>query len=471
MPDEDDQDGRRFDDLVDAVERENPSSDAREQSEDTDSGDASDAREQSEDTDSGDASDAREQSEDTDPAERSDSTGGDSQPESGAGSGSDRDSGRFARLADTVGDRTGQNKRERSTDESGREQSTDESTKEDDESDPREESDTLDDHEERLWDQDADASGQSADETLLDTDEIDQFVTDTPSSDEVSPGESSSDSSEPESKATDGTDAREPDSDRRFDVELDSLIPSDDEGGDDPGPRGQSGQRGAPEGFEDAASTGGSVAPSGGSDWDDISQDITDVADLSGMTQVLVLGSVSDPVTDDVCSRLLSHGSDPHNVVVITIADSPTERLRALHEGSYHGGETVVVDVGGIGEPSVQSGLGGDSGNVTIRQVSSPSDVSRLGMVVDNVLSEWGGSSRPTVLCFHSLSELLQYVDLQTAFRFIHVLKGRLTSIGATAHFHMDPEEHSIEALKTLQPVFDEILRVSEDGSVESVRI
>jgi hypothetical protein len=35
----------------------------------------------------------------------------------------------------------------------------------------------------------------------------------------------------------------------------------------------------------------------------------------------------------------------------------------------------------------------------------------------------------------------------------------------------MDPTEHSIESVQTLQPLFDQVLRVTADGSIEAVQI
>ena len=72
--------------------------------------------------------------------------------------------------------------------------------------------------------------------------------------------------------------------------------------------------------------------------------------------------------------------------------------------------------------------------------------------------------------CFNSITSLLQYADVQRAFRFLHVVTGRVKTVGGTGHYHLDPEAHDRQTLATLKGLFDAVIEVNEDGSVDIQR-
>lgn len=97
----------------------------------------------------------------------------------------------------------------------------------------------------------------------------------------------------------------------------------------------------------------------------------------------------------------------------------------------------------------------------TVAGVESPTDLTGLGIAISEFFDEHGGQD--TVFTLDSLTFLLQYVDLQRAFRFLHVLSNRVKSTGATAHYHMDPGAHDEQVISTLSAVFDAIAEY-DDG-------
>jgi len=97
--------------------------------------------------------------------------------------------------------------------------------------------------------------------------------------------------------------------------------------------------------------------------------------------------------------------------------------------------------------------------------VLDPADLTTLGIRISEQLSEWGSTDEQPVVCFHSLTELLEATDLNRAFRFLHLLTRRLSLAGAIAHFHLDPETCDEKTIETLRPLFDAVLEVDEDGT------
>jgi len=93
--------------------------------------------------------------------------------------------------------------------------------------------------------------------------------------------------------------------------------------------------------------------------------------------------------------------------------------------------------------------------------IENPGDLTGLGIAVSEYLSEHEGPG--TIVTFDSLTYLLQYVDLQRAFRFLHVLSNRVETADAVAHYHMDPAAHVDRAVITLASLFDAVVEF-EDG-------
>jgi hypothetical protein len=100
----------------------------------------------------------------------------------------------------------------------------------------------------------------------------------------------------------------------------------------------------------------------------------------------------------------------------------------------------------------------------SLETVSNPGDLTGIGITVSEVLQQWSASDEPIVSCFRSLTSLLQYADLQTAYKFLHVLTGRFETAGVRSHFHLDPGAHDDQTVNTLTSLFDAVVRVGDDG-------
>jgi KaiC/GvpD/RAD55 family RecA-like ATPase len=103
-----------------------------------------------------------------------------------------------------------------------------------------------------------------------------------------------------------------------------------------------------------------------------------------------------------------------------------------------------------------------------VEYVTSPGDMTSIGIGVSEQLGRFedAGIDR-TRLAFHSLSTLLLYSDVETVFRFLHVLTGRIDAVDAVALFTIDSTAHDDETMTTLGPLFDGTIehRRGEDGT------
>lgn len=133
-------------------------------------------------------------------------------------------------------------------------------------------------------------------------------------------------------------------------------------------------------------------------------------------------------------------GDQPANVGLITVGDFPRSASTQSPSGD------VTPD------------------HLQMDTVPDPSDLSKLGVRISERLSAWEDNENQTVMCFQSLTNLLEHVDFHTVFRFLHILTGRITSSGAVAHYHLDVDAHDKETIATLRPLFDTVIEVDQTG-------
>lgn len=174
---------------------------------------------------------------------------------------------------------------------------------------------------------------------------------------------------------------------------------------------------------------------------------------------VLLLEDAPHGAANRLCGELLTV-DDPSEtgLVIVSLVQSPASRLSIWEEAATGWpAETVVVTVADDVEPASREPPGAD---VDVRTVSDPANLTRLGVTLTECLAAVDGT-RP-VLCFHSLSILLQYADLKQVFRFLSVLMNHLDAAGASAHFHLRPAVHDERTVATLRHLFDDEIRVGD---------
>lgn len=193
--------------------------------------------------------------------------------------------------------------------------------------------------------------------------------------------------------------------------------------------------------------------------------------DLDGGEAVLLLSPTNAPAGEERCVDLLTvEEPDRENLLVVTVTGSADDRLDAWrrHARERLPRRTAVVSVG----ESTRSAAAGSEGatthlpgtGVSVETVANPGDLTGVGMRLSERLRGWADHDERTVVCFHSIDPLLQYVDLSRLFRFLHVLTGRLRTIGAVAHFHLDPSAHDPQTVDILLHLFDAAVEVDGSG-------
>jgi hypothetical protein len=202
--------------------------------------------------------------------------------------------------------------------------------------------------------------------------------------------------------------------------------------------------------------------------------------EIGDATAVLLESGSTDPDRATTCSDLLhSDSEDDENLLWITYTRSPDEKLGAWRRhtdatpanlGVVSVGDTMRSAAAASAAVDGPAGAGPgrpDSPNSgppnPVEAVENPSDLTGLGITVGRYFEAWG-TERPTRVCFDSITAMLQYVEFETAYRFLHVLTGRLSGAGSVGHFHVDPVAHDERTLASLQTLFDAVVTL-DDGT------
>lgn len=190
---------------------------------------------------------------------------------------------------------------------------------------------------------------------------------------------------------------------------------------------------------------------------------------LAGANSTLLLSSSFAEETEATCTELLHPGAaSESNVLWVSYTKSPDEQLRRWQSHSNDRPANMgMVSV----EDSTRSVAGGGGAESTdlmgpdkpVETVSSPNDLTGLGIRITEFLTDWEANDNRTVVCFDSLTALLQYVELETAYEFLHIITGRMAALDAFAHFHMDPDAHEDQTIESITTLMDAVVEIDDD--------
>ena len=173
-------------------------------------------------------------------------------------------------------------------------------------------------------------------------------------------------------------------------------------------------------------------------------------------TNVIVMAPSLSEEKRATCLDLQGVGSSAHrNVLHVTYSGAPAELVDQWrdHYGELPARMGIVV----VGDqPGQTPGGDGVPENVFVTS-ANPNDITGLGMRLNNYLNDHDDDSQ-LVVCVDSMTEMLQFVELQPVFKFLHMFAGQLREADAVAHFHLDPGAHDDKTINRLKPLFDDAI-------------
>lgn len=195
---------------------------------------------------------------------------------------------------------------------------------------------------------------------------------------------------------------------------------------------------------------------------------------LEGSHNVLLEVPAAASAAEEVCMDLLTVSPPAETRVVnFALAESPDERLRTwqTHAGDRLPARLDVIGTDGEGGSTVIDDASTPKAGtkLTMQTVPDPGDLTGLSVEVAKFVNSPrnGTAGTPTYGCFHSVTTLLEHVGLRRAFSFLDIVTGQVRDSDAVFHYHLSPGAHDRRTRHTLYKVFDLVLRVDEDGTIE----
>ncbi len=165
-----------------------------------------------------------------------------------------------------------------------------------------------------------------------------------------------------------------------------------------------------------------------------------------GESALVLSGAMRRPHT----SQFLPLDAENVYVLGVSLVTPPDRWVRQWNESA--GDRTARVAVVTTAERERDAGEG-----VTVATVSEASDLTGLGIQVSNFV-EATPEDAEVLVGFDSLTILLQYVDLQSVYRFINLLTTRLEGVGARTVVFFDPHTTDEQSVATIRSLFTTVV-------------
>ena len=178
-------------------------------------------------------------------------------------------------------------------------------------------------------------------------------------------------------------------------------------------------------------------------------------------TNILVAGAPLSGIRRLAFESLAYGAHNGEGAVIITTRDS-SDRVRADFNSLLSDPELAHV---GIVDCVTRHQGRSASDSDDVKYTSSPHDMTGIGIKFSEFLDEFYTQRNVKMnrIAIDSLSTLLMYSDLQTVFRFMHVLTSRIEDANAIGLHVLESDAHELEELNTLKQLFDGIVTVEED--------
>jgi hypothetical protein len=192
-------------------------------------------------------------------------------------------------------------------------------------------------------------------------------------------------------------------------------------------------------------------------------EEIPDLSGLEDVSNVLLLVPSLGNQGREACLDLLSlTAPDETNVLTVTYTNTAPEWVEywqgRVGQSPLRGGIVAI----GQGDETV------DNPSWAVKTVENPTDLTGIGIELSELLSTMAKAANDDeniAVCFDSITSLLQYADLQRAFRFLHVVTGRVKTVDGVGYYRLDPDAHDRQTLATLKGLFDAVIEIDEDGN------
>jgi len=180
------------------------------------------------------------------------------------------------------------------------------------------------------------------------------------------------------------------------------------------------------------------------------------MVELTPGSNALVLAPSLSEAKQETCLELQAAGPPAElDVLRVSYSAAPSELVAEFrdHHGELPGRMGIIIVGDQPGQHDTAQGLPEEVFVTT----ANPNDITGLGMRLNNYLNDGDHSGQLTV-CFDSITEMLQFAEMQPVFKFLHMFVGQIRDADGIGHFHLDPGAHDAKTISRLKPLFDEAI-------------
>jgi rubredoxin len=180
---------------------------------------------------------------------------------------------------------------------------------------------------------------------------------------------------------------------------------------------------------------------------------------IDGTGSVLVRAPLEGTAADNARRHFCAPGD-----VVVLVTTTPAKRLRLLRRGnSSWPAWTVVITT--VDDPlDGVEGVDTSSVPLEIVKLDEVHGLQEVGQTISTVVGEQDTSNGKLSVEFDILAEIIAKFDLETVFRFLHILNSRLEQADALTHYYLDPDAGQAATSNILESSFD--MTISAEGEV-----
>lgn len=204
-------------------------------------------------------------------------------------------------------------------------------------------------------------------------------------------------------------------------------------------------------------------------------QHTIDIKDLDETIEGIKNGSnillISPPMSrkEDILDNIMYHKAikNENALIIVTTNEPANHILERLKTKKLD----LLLSRIGIVDCVTKNFVDVDFENADIKTVSSPADLTSIGVRIGQFIDEFSKSHLKIQIHINSLSTILMYSNIQTIFRFLHILTGRIKTAEALGIFVIDSGMHDQQTIVTLEQLCDCIVEIKSENDINFIRI
>lgn len=189
------------------------------------------------------------------------------------------------------------------------------------------------------------------------------------------------------------------------------------------------------------------------------------IGELAPGTSLLIAGPAMSGKQGLALDLLAAGEAGENGLLIVSTTETAESCIDQLEQrvGTVDPGRVGVVDCSGSTQQEAIR-------EIATQRVSSPGDLTGISIATAKLMEQFATQGVSDVRHgLVSVSTLLQYLELDTVFKFLHVYMRRINDTGGLGIFTVDNAAHDQQTISTITNEFDGVieLRESESGARE----